>query len=224
MNQASSEYGHTMTAADQGAGPDADQVGEATSATTSERLADAAISLIARDGFDALSVRRVAAEACVTGGTVQHHYPSKVELTVAALDRTVQRQTARVMALPTGGGGVVERFVDGLCAILPVDGPSMEEAVVWIAMSAAVPGHPFVAERQRHAATTTRRWIETTVRLAQRNGEIGDDVDAAVVAPLIEAALDGMMQRVIADAELHGEPGCRQLRTMVGRLLLLEGV
>jgi AcrR family transcriptional regulator len=204
-------------------GDTSDRIGDTASTTTPDRLADAAISLIARSGFDSLSVRRVATEASVTGGTVQHHFPTKVELTVAALDRTVQRQTDRVLALPRTDDGVVERFVRELCAILPADRSSTEEAVVWIAMSAAVPAHPFVAARQRRAAASTRRWIESTVRRAQAAGEVGADLDAVEVTPLIEAALDGMMQRIIADDELQGDTGCRQLRLMVRRLLRLHG-
>jgi AcrR family transcriptional regulator len=211
-----------MTNADQVAGDAADPSGNPASTPTAERLADAAISLIARNGFDSLSVRRVATEASVTGGTVQHHFPSKVELTVAALDRTVQRQTDRVRALPSTHTSLVDRFVGGLCAILPADEASTEEAVVWVAMSAAVPAHPFIAERQRLATATTRRWIEATVRRAQDEGEIGSDVDAVEVTPLVEAALEGMMQRVIADDELRGDTGCRQLRAMVHRLLGLD--
>jgi AcrR family transcriptional regulator len=203
-------------------GDAADPIGHTASTTTPDRLADAAISLIARSGFDSLSVRRVATEASVTGGTVQHHFPSKVELTVAALDRTVQRQTDRVQTLPPTDASLVDRFVGELCAILPADRASTEEAVVWIAMSAAVPAHPFVAARQRRAAASTRRWIESTVRRAQAAGEVGADVDVVEVTPLIEAALDGMMQRVIADDELQGDTGCRQLRVMVRRLLRLD--
>jgi AcrR family transcriptional regulator len=223
MAGASSEYGHTMTPTAEASRDASDPIGDTAPTTTPDRLADAAISLIARSGFDSLSVRRVATEASVTGGTVQHHFPSKVELTVAALDRTVQRQTDRVLALPRTDDGHVERFVGELCAILPADRASTEEAVVWIAMSAAVPAHPFVAARQRRAAAATRRWIESTVRRAQADGEIGADVDAVEVAPLIEAALDGMMQRIIADDELQGDTGCRQLRMMVCRLLRLDG-
>jgi AcrR family transcriptional regulator len=223
MAGASSEYGHTMTPTAEASRDASDPIGDTAPTTTPDRLADAAISLIARSGFDSLSVRRVATEASVTGGTVQHHFPSKVELTVAALDRTVQRQTDRVLALPRTDDGHVERFVGELCAILPADRASTEEAVVWIAMSAAVPAHPFVAARQRRAAAATRRWIESTVRRAQADGEIGAHVDAVEVAPLIEAALDGMMQRIIADDELQGDTGCRQLRMMVCRLLRLDG-
>ncbi len=183
-------------------------------------MADAAITLIARNGFDALSVRRVATEASVTGGTVQHHYPSKAELTVAALDRTVERQQRRVMTLRATPGTIVERLITELCAILPVDEASTEEAVVWIAMSAAVPGHPVVAERQQRAARTARRWIEAAVARAQAAGEIVAEADPVRIAGMIEAALDGTMQQLVADTDhRHSEHGCRQLRTMVHRLL-----
>ncbi len=123
---------------------------------TSDRLADSAITLIARDGLDALSVRRVAAEASLSGGTVQHHFPTKNHLTVAAFDRAVQRQTERVAVVPRGERPLVEHFIAQLCAILPDADPSVEEAIVWIAMSAAVPAQPVVAERQRRAVATTR--------------------------------------------------------------------
>jgi AcrR family transcriptional regulator len=183
-----------------------------------ERIADAAISLIARHGFDALSVRRVATKASIAAGTVQHHYPTKVDLTVAALDRTVRRQIARMAALPRGTGPVIERFVDQLCTMLATDGPSTEEAVVWIAMSAAVPGHPFVAERQREAAREARRWMAGRLRRAQQAGELRPDIDADDVAVMIEAALDGLMLQTVADAEL-ADDARRRLDTMVARLL-----
>jgi AcrR family transcriptional regulator len=184
-----------------------------------ERIADAAIAVIAREGFDALSVRRVAAEASVTGGTVQHHYPTKVALTVAALDRTVRRQEERVASVARRPSvGPLERFLDELCVLLPTDDASTEEAVVWIAMSAATPGHPVVAERQRRASEQTRRWMGVRIRSAQDAGEIAE-VDPRSVAPLVEAALDGMLQQAVAEPDLGHEEAVTRLRTMVERIL-----
>ena len=198
--------------------PDEPSAGEAV--TTADRLADAAISIIARDGFNALSVRRVAREAAVTGGTVQHHYPSKVELTVAALDRTVQRQSRRFASLPRTGSPITQ-LTSELCAMLPSDPASTEEAVVWIAMSAAVPGHPFVADRRRQAAQQARQWISSRIRRAQAAGVVDGSLDPDVVGPMIEAALDGMMLQAVAENGASRE-SCRQLRQMVERLLLLQ--
>jgi AcrR family transcriptional regulator len=189
--------------------------------STADRLADAAIAIIARDGFDALSVRRVAREAQVTGGTVQHHYPSKVELTVAALDRTVYRQSVR-LANVSSGGSPIDRLTRELCALLPTDPVSTEEAVVWIAMSAAVPGHPSVADRRRQAADQARRWITTRIRRAQEVGVVEASIDLDDASAMIEAALDGVMQQAVADhAETTEDTGGR-LGRMVQRLLLAD--
>ncbi len=190
--------------------------------STSDRLTDSAITLIARDGLDALSVRRVAAEASLSGGTVQHHFPTKAHLTVAAFDRAVRRQTERVAVVPRGEQPLVEHFIAQLCAILPDGDPSVEEAIVWIAMSAAVPTQPVVAERQRRAVATTRQWIQARLVEARTAGEIAATLDPAEVAPLIEAALDGMMQQIIVQPELRGAQGCRRLTTMIARLLRID--
>jgi AcrR family transcriptional regulator len=187
--------------------------------STTERIADAAIAVIAREGFDALSVRRVATEASVTGGTVQHHYPTKVALTVAALDRTVRRQQERIGDIAHApSAGPLERLLAELCELLPTDPASTEEAVVWIAMSAAVPGHPFVADRQRAASELTQRWISSQLRAAVDLGALAD-IDRREVAAMIEAALDGMLQQTVADPTLAHDRAAARLRTMVTCLL-----
>ncbi len=190
---------------------------DATVTATADRLADAAISIIARDGFDALSVRRVAREAAVTGGTVQHHYPSKVDLTVAALDRTVSRQAHRISSLPLSDSPVTQ-LTSELCAMLPADPASTEEAVVWIAMSAAVPGHPFVAERRREAAEQARRWIASRIRRSQEAGIVDAAIDPEVVGPMIEAALDGVMLQAVAEDDPLGV-SCQRVCDIVDRVL-----
>jgi AcrR family transcriptional regulator len=195
-------------------------MGEVGAITTADRLADAAIGVIAREGFDALSVRRVARAAHVTGGTVQHHYPSKVDLTVAALERTVHRQSVR-MAGVTRAGSPLDRLTREMCALLPTDAGSTEEAVVWIAMSAAVPGHPFVAASRRQAAEQARRWIISRIRDAQEVGVVDSSIDPDDASAMIEAALDGVMQQAVADDGASVADACTRLCRMVHRLLLL---
>lgn len=188
-----------------------------TASPSADRVADAAITVIARDGLDALSVRAVARQAGVTGGAVQHHFPTKNELTLGAFDRTLRRQTTRVASLPARRT-VTDRLVRELCSILPSDPDSREEAVVWIAMSAAVTGNEDVAARHARFVEQTRRWIAATVRRAIAADEIAASVDAVRVAPLIDAALDGMMLQAIAADDTH-EVLCDRLATIVTALL-----
>jgi hypothetical protein len=109
-----------------------------------------------------------------------------------------------------------------MCALLPTDRDSTEEAVVWIAMSAAVPGHPFVADRRRQAAEQARRWITSRIRHAQEAGGIEASIDLDDASAMIEAALDGVMQQTVADNADTTEDSCGRLCRMVQRLLLTE--
>ena len=61
-------------------------------------IAEAAIRVIAQQGFDVVSVRTVAQESGISPGTVQYHYKTRRDLLLAALERSVERQTQRVMA------------------------------------------------------------------------------------------------------------------------------
>jgi len=189
--------------------------------TMAERLADAAMVVIARDGHDALSVRRVAREVSVTGGTVQHYYPTKVELTVAALDRCVARQSARLRRRP-GPGSEVEQLIRRLGSLLPVGDERRTEAVVWIAMSAAVSGQPEIEARHRQAVDGMRRWLQSCIERAQDCGEVQRQVDAGEAAQMIEAGLDGMMLAGIAETRGSTRQAHNRLGVLVKRVLLID--
>src|SRR4051812_26253444 len=87
---------------------------------TSLAIADAVIRIIARDGFDAVSIRSAAHEAGFAAGTIQHHYHSRDDLLVGALHRTVERQLARIQ-LQSEIGEPTDRLHTGLGALLPID-------------------------------------------------------------------------------------------------------
>lgn len=185
-----------------------------------EQIADAAMVVIARDGHDALSVRRVAREVSVTGGTVQHHFPTKVELTVGALDRCVFRQGTRLVRRAQGGSAL-ERLTSGIATLLPTDNDRRTEAAVWIALSAAVSGHPAVAVRHARAVDVMQRWIRTSIESAQNVGEIPSNVDVAQSARLIEAGLDGLILAGISKSFEWNKRSRDSLNVLVERLLLI---
>lgn len=186
-----------------------------------QRIADAAMTVIARDGHNALSVRRVASAVPVTGGTVQHHFPTKVALTVAALDRCTARQGARLLRGDVPGSEV-EQLVRRLGSLLPWDEDRRTEAVVWIAMSAAVSGSVEIEARHRAAVVSMRRWLRSSIERAQGAGEVPEAVDAREAAQLIEAGLDGMMLAGIGESANWNRQARNRLRVLVTRLLLTD--
>jgi AcrR family transcriptional regulator len=199
---------------------DGNESNVANELTTAQRLADAAMAVIAREGHDALSVRKVAREVSVTGGTVQHHFPTKVELTVAALDRCIERQGARLLRNPRSEPAVRD-MSRRLSSLLPFDGERRTEAVVWIAMSAAVSGTVEIEARHRIAVEGMRQWIRSGIVRTQRSGEVPDRVDVHDAAQMIEAGLDGMMLAGIAEAPNWNRRARQRFDVLVQRVLLV---
>jgi TetR/AcrR family transcriptional regulator, regulator of biofilm formation and stress response len=64
-----------------------------------ERILRATFVLIGRDGIGALSNRRIAAEACVSLGTLTYHFPSQADLLRESLELFVAEEVARLEAI-----------------------------------------------------------------------------------------------------------------------------
>jgi TetR/AcrR family transcriptional regulator, cholesterol catabolism regulator len=63
-----------------------------------DQILAATLRILAREGFTALSMRAVAAEAGLTSGLLTYYYPSKTELVAAAL-RQIGEQDAALVAV-----------------------------------------------------------------------------------------------------------------------------
>jgi len=72
--------------------------------TASARIRGAAMRLFAERGFDATSIRDVAAEAGVSSSLVVHHFKTKAQLKAATDARLIAVLTEMLAELPTGEG------------------------------------------------------------------------------------------------------------------------
>ncbi|MGN7978589.1 TetR/AcrR family transcriptional regulator [Microbacterium sp. 22195] len=99
-----------------------------------ESMLDHVVDVIAADGMAGLSIRTVAARAGVAIGTVQHWFPTKQAMLLAAMDRTAQiaaEASAARLSLTDPADRV--RAVAEL--LVPAD-PSSPVSRVWIAFAA----------------------------------------------------------------------------------------
>ncbi|MCS4535424.1 TetR family transcriptional regulator [Corynebacterium sp. HS2168-gen11] len=111
-------------------------------------ILDAAITLIVSQGFDNVSVRKVAAATGVAAGTVQYFMGTKEQLLIKALLRSVGRQVERIKSLDLPENlSPRERLILILQELLPIGEIQREDAVLWIVMSAAA------STREKLAAT-----------------------------------------------------------------------
>lgn len=162
-----------------------------------QRLAEAAVRVVARDGFDVLSVRTVAREAGVAAGTVQHHYRTRALLLIAAFEATAVRIADR-FELPVVGQPIRPVVHRLLREVLPLDAQRHEECVVWVALTAAAVSHPELAEVHRRSAAMLRHVLAELVTEAQRTGEVAAERDADATARLLAAVVDGLTLQGVA--------------------------
>lgn len=110
-----------------------------------QRIIDTAILLAERDGYAAVRLRDVAAQADVALGTVYRRFTSKEDILVAALEQEIQRLHAHVSVNPPEGDTPLRRldafFRIGTRQLL--DKPNLARAL----LRAVASGDEGVAER-----------------------------------------------------------------------------
>ncbi|MFI9814955.1 TetR/AcrR family transcriptional regulator [Saccharothrix variisporea] len=153
------------------------------------RLTSAVWSLAVRDGLDGVTLRKVAAEAGVSMGQVQHYYPSMDVLVRDALDRSLLALNARIERSLTPDATPEEVLRRCLGALVAED----EETTRLLRFGAAVLG--------RAIADPTMARVLTP----------GDDALLAFTADLIAAARGSARDTDRVDADI-----CWSLATSLG--------
>jgi len=149
-------------------------------------LAEAAWRVIRRDGLESASVRNVAREAGLSGGSLRHMFGTQAELLVFAMNQVVERITDRLDALdPTGDPqALAERH---LLELLPLDDERREENEVWLAFSARALVDPDLRECADRSYDLLRdgcrRWVLAIA---------GERVNLDLETDRLHALLDGL--------------------------------
>ena len=86
--------------------------------TASARIRGAAMRLFAERGFDATSIRDVAAEAGVSSSLVVHHFKTKAQLKAATDARLIASLTSMLAELLAGGGTDMTETAGSLAELL----------------------------------------------------------------------------------------------------------
>lgn len=165
-------------------------------APPADRLLDAVTAVLLEEGFEGISVRKVAARAEVSIGAVQHHFPTKDAMLQAAMDRaSAAFQTELAQRVPADASP--EDALRALLGALLTAGPDQRStAVLWVARLARAAVHRPTAEA--HA----REWGQLAGVVAGLVGRVRPDLDAAEVddaAAALLALVDGLAVTVLRE-------------------------
>ena len=186
------------------------------------RVAAAARAVIARDGLDAASVRRVAAEAGSSTTVVTHYFADKQALLAAAVEDAYRAVAVRMAAHVHAGPGGVTTLRAVLLEALPLDAERAAEARVLMAFWSMAVAHPVLREVQ---GAGYRKWRELVARLlaeAAERGEVAADLDTGSIGEQLMCLVDGLLMQ--GSLEPDRLPAARQVQLLDTALARLTHV
>jgi AcrR family transcriptional regulator len=165
---------------------------------TRDAILDAAIRAFAARGYRGASIDSIAAEVGVSRQGVLHHFPSKVKLLIAVLQRRDEEDTAVFAQLVEDHASLVDVF-DGwrryragrlglaqLYTVLSAESVDPEH-----------PAHDYFVQRYRNLRARLTGDIESL----QADGRLTSSLSAATLAGLFIAIMDGLQLQQQLDGE-----------------------
>ncbi len=186
----------------------------------SDRLLDCVLDLLVAEGYEGISIRRVATAAGVSIGAVQHHFATKDALLAAAMDRVSQQFQERLDRRIAPGAGPAEVLRAVADELVSTGEERRPASVIWLVRMARAAVHEPTAEVHR------REWQQVEDLLAQLVAAARPDLAEEVVrdeATVLLALLDGLAGAVAVEP---GRVPAERAEALVARHLdaLLEPV
>ena len=155
-------------------------------------LGDAVWRLAAREGLEAVTVRRVAEEAGWSTGALVHYFENKEDLLLFAFRTVADRVGRRLAAATERASAPLELARSQLLEGLPLDREREAEVRVWFAFLGLALTRPTLARAQRLTYRAWRGRVADLLSEAQKRGELRADVDCGAEAAALVALVDGL--------------------------------
>jgi len=176
-------------------------------------LLDASLALVAAEGIEAATLRRLARAADCTTGAITYYFEGRDALLVAMLRRAHQTTGARMLRAAGRGASPRDRLWAVLMEALPLDPERLAEWRVWLAFWGAAAGNPALVEENLARYAEWRALLQTLVRdLAGTQADLPLRVDALM------GLIDGFGLQIALSKGLQSE-GAVALRQSAERVL-----
>jgi AcrR family transcriptional regulator len=171
---------------------------------TRRALLDAAVTLVAERGWDAVTTRQIAERAGVNQGLIHYHFRSKDQLVHAAFERALRETFAEPGAALARATDLRAAITDMVRGLEPGD---EIEAVALFSVEAMARGARDEEIRRSMAEMLAefRQQLAGRIASGQWQGEISADLDPVGAATVLGALLDGLGLHVLIDPSIDIE-------------------
>lgn len=147
--------------------------------------------VIAREGLEAATMRRIAEAAGCTTGLVTHYFESKDQILIAAL-REVHEAAGRRMRAHLGAKSALAALEAVLREALPLDEQRVHEWRVWLTFWGQALSSRALVREQRDRYDEWRRIVRALLLRARLAGELDPDADVNSCVDETVALVDGL--------------------------------
>ncbi|WP_411731977.1 TetR/AcrR family transcriptional regulator [Paeniglutamicibacter sp.] len=155
--------------------------------------------VIARRGFDGVTLRDIAAEAGFANGALKPYFPTRASLMRATFTHVFGRTNARVRASTRELAGLQALRAFAM-EVLPVDEERLDEARVVIPFWQIAIHEPEFAALNDEAMLQWRNWIRGWIAQARHEGSLRGDVVDEVAAEALLTFMLGSQVVAVLDA------------------------
>ena len=159
-------------------------------------LVEASWNVIANDGIESLTMRRVASAAGCTTGRISHYFSNREELLSSALSAAYNDAEHRMITIAESTLPVRERLKRVAYEGLPLDAVRLREWKVWIVFWAAATSSSSLSD---HNKARYRAWRNLLLRLFSDIDSLSKRESETHVDELL-ALIDGLGIRVALDS------------------------
>lgn len=163
-------------------------------------IVNGAIRLIAREGYEATTMRGLAAELDVSTGTITHWFATKNQVLGAVMDELAVRTGARTAAELEHASSPLETLIALGDATVPDTPEQADDQRCWTELAARAARTPDLAERHERLYNGWRRRMEKAVDEGIGAKDFRK-VDATEWARTYAALLDGLAMHVLLHPE-----------------------
>lgn len=149
-------------------------------------LVQASWDVIAREGIEGITLRKVAAAAGCTTGRIAHYFAGRDELIVSALRAAHSGAGERMAEIAKTEPNARERLRRVVYEALPLDAVRLKEWRVWIAFWAAAASNDDLAKEN------ARRYTQWQQLLTKPLADIVGPNDASASALTLVSMVDGL--------------------------------
>lgn len=164
-----------------------------------EPILNAVSAIVARDGFEGATIRRVAAEAGCSAGAVQKRFASRSHLLRAAFEQIVFTALLRIEA--EGDGFIDQTLLARQTAAarqtLPLDVVRRSEALVWTSYLLRAATDDAFSDLPRQHDRAVHDALTDEISAAREGGMLHPDASPGPLADAVLALIDGIAIRML---------------------------